>query len=73
MRCNPKGRAEARTYNDNNQVTPMSKEVFNAIDAIMSQCNVLESRGQKLLALKIIVSIAEELRNSTTEPEGNDD
>ena len=51
----------------------MSKEVFNAIDTIMSQCNVLESHGQKLLALKIIVSIAEELRNSTTEPKGSDD
>lgn len=51
----------------------MSKEVFNAIDTIMSQCNVLESRGQKLLALKIIVCIAEELRNSTTEPKGSDD
>ena len=51
----------------------MSKEEINAIDTIISQCNVLESHGQKLLALKILVSIAEELRNQAIKPKGSDD
>ena len=51
----------------------MSKEEINALDTIMSQCSILEKHGHKLIALKVMVSIAEELRNSTTEPKGSDD
>lgn len=73
MQCNPKGRAEARTYNDNNQVTPMSIKEINAIKAIVAQCEILHSSGQNLLALKIMLCIAPELRNLTTEPKECDD
>ena len=51
----------------------MSEEEINALDTIMSQCNVLESHGQKLLALKVMVCIAEELRNQAIEPKECDD
>ena len=73
MRCNPKGRAEARAYNDNNQVTPMSKEEINAIETIVDQCEILHSHSQKLLAENILLCISHVLRNQTTEPEENDD
>lgn len=51
----------------------MSKEEINAIETILAQCNVLESHGQKLLALKILVCMAEELRNMANEPKESDD
>lgn len=51
----------------------MSKEETNAIETIWAQCEILESHGQKLLALKIMVCIAEELRNQATEPKESDD
>ena len=73
MRCNPKGSAEARAYNDNNQVTPMSKEEINAIETILDQCKILHSHSQKLLATNIAMCISHVLRNQTTEPEESDD
>ena len=72
MRCNPKGSAEARAYNDNNQVTPMSKEEINAIETILDQCKILHSHSQKLLALKILLCITYVLC-VTIEPKENDD
>ena len=73
MRCYPKGRAEARAYNDNNQVTPMSKEEINAIETIVDQCEILHSYAQNLLAVKILLCITPVLRKLATEPKKCDD
>ena len=51
----------------------MSKEEINAIDTILTQCEILYSHSQKLLAENILLCISHELRNVTTEPEECDD
>lgn len=51
----------------------MSIEETNAIETILAQCEILESHGHNLLALKILLCIAEELRNQATEPKESDD
>ena len=47
----------------------MSKEEINAIDTILTQCKILNSHSQKLLAENILLCITPVLRNLTTEPE----
>ena len=51
----------------------MSKEEINAIDTILTQCEILHSHSQKILAENILLCISHVLRNVTTEPEESDD
>ena len=51
----------------------MSKEEINAIETILDQCKILHSHSQKILALRIILCVREELRNQRIKPEECDD
>ena len=51
----------------------MSKEEINAIETILAQCKILHSHSQKILALRIILCVREELRNMATEPKESGD
>ena len=51
----------------------MSIKEINAIKAILAQCKILHSHSQKILALRIILCVNEELRNQATQPKECDD
>lgn len=51
----------------------MSNEEIDAIETILVQCQILHSHSQKILALRIILCIREELRNQAIELKGSDD